>query len=289
MKDPQSLTRNGRFSLRLTSAVAVVCLGIACQSQGQILNLSDGNSLAQINAGTQAGMFNWTVDGINQLNQQWFWLRVGGAGTESSINNISAPAIQLLGANVATITYANALYSISTTYTLRGGLAGSGASDIGESIVINNLSSNAAVFHFYQYSDFRLGGTPADDFTALSKSMITGLYNEAAVWDANFVLTENVDTVVSPGANHGEIAPIGVTLGKLNDGVATTLNDVAGPLGPGYNTWAFQWDLTIAAHDSVIISKDKNLQAALIPEPSTIALGLMGLVLFWRRMSRRAV
>ncbi len=293
MKDAQSLTRKGTSSLRLAAAVAVVCLGIVWQSQGQgapvpiLVTLNDANSSAQIAANTQQGMFNWTVDGINQLNQQWFWYRIGTTGPEASINSISAPAITQPGANVATISYANALFSVSSTYTLRGGLAGSGASDIGESVVINNLSGAVLNLHFFQYSDFSLGGTPQNDFTALSRSMITGLYNEAAVWDANLVLTENVDTTASPGANHGEVAPIGVTLISLNDGSPTTLSDVAGPLGPGHYTWAFEWDLNIAVGDSIIISKDKNIQAALIPEPSALGLVLVGLGVFCRRMSRR--
>ena len=42
--------------------------------------LTDLNSSAQINDASQNGMFNWTVNGVNQLAQQWFWYRTGSTG-----------------------------------------------------------------------------------------------------------------------------------------------------------------------------------------------------------------
>src|SRR3989442_15907678 len=74
-------------------------------SQAQIITLSDNNSHAQIDPTSQAGMSNWFVDGQNQLQQQWFWYRIGNLGGESSINTISAPAVTLVGLNTAYITY----------------------------------------------------------------------------------------------------------------------------------------------------------------------------------------
>ncbi len=58
--------------------------------QAQIQTLTDNNSVAQINPNSQSGMFNWSVDGQNQLNQQWFWYRIGNT-PEQSIDTISAP------------------------------------------------------------------------------------------------------------------------------------------------------------------------------------------------------
>ena len=73
----------------LLSSSLVVCallaLAVVQQSQAQIVNLTDQNSLAQIDVSTQAGMFRWSVDGTNQLSQQWFWYRVGNAGPEADI------------------------------------------------------------------------------------------------------------------------------------------------------------------------------------------------------------
>jgi len=48
-------------------------------------------------------------------------------------------------------------------------------------------------------------------------------------------------------------------------------------------TWAFEWDPTIAAGQTFLINKDKNLS---IPEPGTlmlISIGLVGGLVFQRR------
>jgi hypothetical protein len=63
------------------------------------------------------------------------------------------------------------------------------------------------------------------------------------------------------------------TVNALNDGVATTLNDVSSA-GPGDVAWAFQWDFSLAPGDVYIISKDKNIR---IPAPGAVILGMMGL------------
>ena len=270
------------LGMKLTLCSAAICVGIwQCQAgPTPSVTLTDGNSVALIDTSSQAGMFNWSVNGINQLNQQWFWFRTGSAGPEHSIDTLGAPTIVSGGAKSATVTYTSSgQFSISTTYTLRGGApVTSGASDIGESIVIDNLSSAQLDFHFFQYADFSLGGTPANDRTQLGVSGISGLFNEAAVWDSALSLTENVGTSAIPGANHGEVAAIGTTLGELNDANPTTLSDVAGALGPSHNTWALEWDLQIANGGSAIISLDKNLQTVLVPEPSSLALISLGLI-----------
>jgi len=265
-------TGTGRMSF--SSMLALAAAGFVCQAQ--IVTLNNANSSASINFGSQAGMFNWIVDGHNQLNQQWFWYRMDGMVGQLSIDTLSAPTLTLNGFNVATATYFGAGFNLSTTYTLTGGQAGSGVSDIGESIRINNTSATSLSFHFYQYSDFTLGGTPQDDTTTLGKS-ISGKFNEALVSDDVHLIKESVDTVDTPGADYGEVAPKGSTLASLNGGTNYVLNGAAGPFGPGYYTWALEWDLNIAPGGSVLISKDKNLQFV-VPEPSAVLLIPLGML-----------
>jgi len=115
-----------------------------------------------------------------------------------------------------------------------------------------------------------------------------GKFNEAYQTDGNLSLSEIVsDTVTTPGADHGEAGIYAATLAKLNDGLATDLNDAVGPVGPGNVTWTFQWDFNIPGGGTVIISKDKLL---VVPEPSPlflVATGLVGYGLLRRRASRR--
>jgi hypothetical protein len=215
------------------------------------------------------------VDGVDQLYQQWFWYRVGATGAEASIDTISAPTVSAIG-RVADITYANALFQMSITYTLTGGTAGSATADIAETIRIINLTSNDLDFHFFQYSDFDLNGTSGQDTVT-----ITAAHNTVRQTGIGQVLSE---TVVGPTPNHWEVGLFPDTRDKLNDGSPTTLDDSFGPLF-GDATWAFEWDQTIAGGGTFLISKDKRLAPVPLP-PSVLLLGsgLLGLVgLRWRR------
>lgn len=258
------------------------------QSQAQIVTLTDQNSVAQIDTGSSAGMFNWSVQGQNQLAQQWFWFRVGPSGAEHPINTISAPTITTPNARTLYTTYNNGAFSVEVDYSLTGGSAPSGRSDIGESIRINNLTGAPLDFHFFQYSDFDLGGLTGGQTVQLGRNL-GGFFNEALQTGPGAILGETVrsDTGVVPGAAHGEVGLFNATLVKLNNGVADNLNDNAGPIGPGDATWALQWDMLIDPGSSALISKDKFIQLT-VPEPSALALisvGLAGLALRKRRSS----
>jgi len=96
------------------------------------------------------------------------------------------------------------------------------------------------------------------------------------------------EAVVSPSANNGEVAPYDQTLLKLNNNAVDSLNGVLGPMGPGDNTFAFQWDFIIAPNGSQVISKVKSLQVQVVPEPTAAALGLLGIgVLVGRRCLKK--
>jgi hypothetical protein len=249
-----------------------VLLLVAASSPAQIQTLVNNNSFADINPNNQQGMFDWFVDGQNQLFQQWFWYRVG-LNPEQSIDTISAPLITRPDAKTAYITYNNGAFSVEVDYVLTGQSPGSGQADIRESIRIHNFTASPLDFHFFQYSDFNLLNDPNGDNVALGTDL-NGLFNEAfqtkGPLNTSSILSE---TDVTPGANHGETAFAGATLGKLNNGVPDNLNDNAGPTGPGNVTWALQWDYQgtsmIAPGGDALISKQKFLQ---VPEPSAFAL-----------------
>ena len=281
-------------SFRRVLSLAAVLLS-ALSAHAQTVNLTHNNSSASINlngTGTGAGMTGWTVDGINHLSQQWFWFRAGGMTSEQTINTIGGLSFSMPDSRTLYSSYFNGSYGINIAYLLTGFSPGSGISDISESITITNATAAPLEFHFFQYSNFQLGGNSSDTTVQLGRNL-RGLFNEASVIKTNpafvFALSE---TVVSPGANHGEAENFSFTLGRLGDALATTLNDNSGPVGGGISdpTWAFQWDFIIAPGSSVGISKDKYLQVIPIPEPSALALvavgGLAGLAL---RRARRKV
>jgi hypothetical protein len=269
MKNPTGYLSNRTRTFCLAIA-ALFSFAMVLPSQAQIITLTDPlfpGVAAQINAGSQAGMFNWTVGGINQLTQHGFWYRIGTAGPEQSISTISAPTITQTTPNQATALYNNGAYSVQVLYRLTGNTASSG---INESIRIINNTTNSADFHFFQYSDFDLNGTSGGQSVQFSPPQVTQTLG--SVWSASQIVTAT--------PNHSEAAFFNATLNSLNDGVATTLNDNLGPVGPGDVTFALQWDFTLAAGGSKLISPILTVQ---VPEPSALVLLALGLAAFTLR------
>src|SRR5262245_8774916 len=38
------------------------------------LTITDGTSSISVDPAVQAGLFDWSVGGVSQLNQQWYWI-----------------------------------------------------------------------------------------------------------------------------------------------------------------------------------------------------------------------
>jgi hypothetical protein len=273
-------------------AVNVIAMVAALSAQAQSVTLTNLNSSATINLNSgnpsTAGMVDWSVDGYHNLSQQWFWFRADGMSREQTIDTIGGlNATASPDGRTLYTSYFNGSYGIRVDYLLTGFASGSGISDISENISITNGTANPLEFHFFQYSDFKLGGSPQNTIVTLGRNL-RGLFNEASLekTDPAFRVALS-ETVVTPGANHGEAAIGGLTFGRLTDNLPTTLNDNAGPVGGGITdpTWAFEWDFIIAAGSSVGISKDKYLQIVAIPEPGTAALLGIGcaMAVVWRR------
>lgn len=276
--------------MKYLSIVRFGCSVIAFQAgslvaQAQIFTLSDNSATADVNVGSSSGMFNWTVMGQDQLFQQWFWYRVGASGPEAPINTISpALAVATNGTRGLSTTYSQAQFSVGVEYLLTGGLLGGKKSTIAETITIHNSSLSTLDFHFFQYSDFDLGGSTGGDSVVIGKNAFTGLYNSADQFDPLHTFQESV---VSPGANHAEVGFYPSTLNKLNDLNADTLNDVTSLTGPGDVDWAFEWDFSIAPGESTVINKSKSVE--LIPEPTSMALLVSAAAFCTMRRIRRRI
>jgi len=251
----------------VSAAVITAVVGLAPpRADAAPIALNDLNSSVLIDPNSQAGVFSWFVDGTSQLFQQWFWYRVGSTGPEASIDTISAPAVIVNNSNfnpgddTAAIRYTNGTLQVDVSYQLNGGSIGSRQSDLGELVKITNLSNASQDVHFFQYSDFDLGGTPAGDVGSFVNP------NTADQRDA-LGTTYLSETVATPAPNEYQFGTWPNTLGQLNDGSATTLNNT--PSAVGDVTWAFQWDRSLAPGDVLLISKDKRIG---VPEPASLFL-----------------
>jgi len=267
-----------QFALALAVALAAVPAAYA-----DPIALADGNSTEYIDPTSSAGVYHWDVQGQNQLYQQWFWYRVGDTGPEQSLDTISAPNISSPSAGITNVTYDNGTIGVTIRFSLAGGAVmpeGSIATaDLGEQITFTNHAANAANIHFFQYSDFDLGGPGGDSVELLTVTPpLSGLLG-AYQWDGANNIRET--TVDAPWANHGSVDYFANTVNLLNDGLPTTLNDNAGPVGPADVTWALQWDMPLSANGGTgQVSKDNYLSVMIVPnggstpEPTTI--GLLG-------------
>jgi len=233
--------------------------------------LSDGGSTATVDLnGSNAGMNSWSVNGQNQLNRQWFWYAIGSTAPQP-IDSLGLSSYYTTGNNEVTATYQNAQLALTIDYVLAGGGVGSGSADITESISAVNNSGASINLHFYQYSDFNLLGSGANDKVQLFG--IPGSWDFVQQTAGSSGIGE---AIVAPDANHGEAALVGQTLAELNGASALTLNDNPSA-GPGDVTWALEWDPTIANGGTFDLTKDKSLFIQVVPEPSTIALIALGL------------
>ena len=245
-----------KFTHLLTFLTLLMVLALCAGPANATLTLSSGNSTALIDPSSQAGMYNWTVNGVNQLYQQWFWYALG-TGSDQSIDTLTLLSDVVLN-GFADVKYQGAGFTIEVAYNLTGGAAGQYSSDLSETINIINTSTGPLDFHFFQYSDFDLNGTPAGQTVLLRNA------NTVDQFDGSAHLSE---TVATPPPNEWEVGLYALTLNSLNSG-AYELNDVSGPV-TGDATWAFEWDKTIGVGQGLLIGKDKNLSST-VPEPATI-------------------
>lgn len=258
--------------------IGVFFLAAATSVGATVFTLEDNNSTVVIDSASSSGMSEWTVDGTDQLYKQWFWYRVGDTA-EASIDTLPllketvADFSLYTGNDHLSLIYGNdpGPFTIQVNYDLTGGSAGSFNSHIAETIKITNTGASSLDFHFYQYTDFDLNGTPNDDTAERIND------NTIRQWDTGGgIQFGEVTTTTTPDHYQIDIHPNIINM--LNDGDADDLLDITSPLGPDDITFAWQWDVTIGAGDNVIISQTKTMSP--VPEPGTlllIGLGFLGL------------
>lgn len=288
-----------RFAKSLSAAVAAAAFSCSVvPAEAGLITLENYNAVAQFatestDSPATKGLYSWQVDGVDHLNQQWFWFRVGAAEAERPIDTLTqVQAITLNvdgtpGDDALLVRYrdANQRYEVSVRYTLTGGEASSGVSSLEEVIRVVNLTNAPLDFHLFQYVDFDLNGTDDDDSVVLSGTPV----NTALQTDASLEISE---TVVTPPPSRYEVSEYNSAGGleeRLNDGLPSTLTNTLGPLSNLDATWAFEWDFQVGPGGSYLISKNKSLRGVAVPEPSSLvllgSLGAAALVL--RRRAAR--
>jgi hypothetical protein len=254
---------------RIGILAVVIALGWGAGAMGEIL--VDGNSAAHLDLSPGSNIMDWwQVNGIDHLCEQSFWIRLGDE-TPTILSSLALASSAMPAPNYLTATYAdpNQRYEVDLAFLLAGGSSvGPVSSDLAESIRIRNTSGAPLAIHFYQYVDFNVAGTWYDDGVQMSGGMFG--VNTVDQWEGPYSLAE---TVVTPRPSHYQADWWhGGFLGLFSDASYNLSNKTSEEQTD--LVWAFQWDTTIAAGGSFVISKDKLLTT--VPEPGTLGL----LVLF---------
>ena len=235
--------------------------------------LADGNAV--VNGTDTDGLTNWITDGIDDLfNQDYYW-RIGNTSGEAQVGDIGPGVITQLAANIVNVSYTHAAFRIDMYYSLIGGAAGSGTSDIGEIVRVTNLSNGALNFHLFEYDDFDINGSAGGDFASSLNSSTIGQSDGP----------RRVTVGATPPPDSWQIAPFNGLLVSLNDATPTNLNNTGSGLGPDDLTFAMQWDRTIQAGGSFLMSKNKRVET--VPEPATMAALGLGLAAMVRRRAKK--
>ncbi len=256
-----------RTTIKATAVLAALATAtFAHAGEGEFDTLlADGNSTAGFN---DQGQISWIVDGVEQLFDQQFYFRRssdtreyvlgdGGLGNIGSFVTDTNPFRDDRDDAFGNLYADQSGLEIETVFTLRGGNAGSGRADLAESITIRNTGLQTISLSFFQYVDFDLGGDASDD----TGWIVNG--NTVRQEDAEFSVAE---VVVTPAPMAWSVSDYPLLDDALNDDDIDNLDNNSH--ADGDIAWAFQWNITLDAGDSFIISKDKSI----VPAPGAIAL-----------------
>jgi hypothetical protein len=228
------------------------------------LSVSNGNASIAVDPGSVFGLSSYTVDGTEQIFEEWFWFRRSGDLYEQPLNNLSLTSAAAAG-NQIQLSFAGDNLGVRLGYQLFGGTPGSDTAGLRETVVLQNPSNTALQLAWFMEADFDLDAFGGSD-------VIAGGLNGILQTDGHTTLA--VSSSLTPSAF--QAAPFPDLFLSLSDFSITNLDNSGIPFGPGDGTFAYQWNLSIPPNSSLTYTIDKNF----IPEPATgelcvVVLGLL--------------
>jgi hypothetical protein len=230
-----------------------------------LITLQSGNSVVQINPTDDQGVFSWKVDGVERLYQQWFWVRQGASGPQTSLDTLSAPLGIALSSSNATINYVAAPLNVNLGFVLQGGAPGSNASDLAETLSVQNTTNSAITLHLFQYADFDLAGPAGADTISFPTT------NSVVQQGGNTIM---IETVQSPPPNFWEASFYALTLDRILGSSPATLSDAITPPSAGDQTFAYQWDMTLGPGQTLTIDSTQSIRPVTTSSDITSSIAL---------------
>jgi hypothetical protein len=232
--------------------------------------LTSFNNTLDVNSDTGAGVTNWTINNQQQLFREWFFFRVGTA-TNGPFNSTTLQGTPVISGGDYTATYAVAnSWTVNMHLTLVGSPTNFFTGDLAETVTVTNNGTAALPFTIFEYTDWDLAGTIANDTVTL----LPTTSNAALVTVVDDGFTATTSVLTSLPISRYELANFNTTLVKLT----TTNSDLSNVYSTGTvppftgpdTTWALQWSLNLAPNQTFTISKDKLV--TFIPEPASLVM-----------------
>jgi hypothetical protein len=233
------------------------------------IGLQDRNSAVQIQATNEWGMFSWTVDGVSQLFQHWFWVGFG-SNAQTSVDHFGTPWGLTYFRTNAVLNYFAGGLSLQLGFNLQGGAPGSQTSALAEQLVLQNITNVSVTAHLFAYTDFDLAGNYSNDI--VSHPSIGTIVQQGKGQSVT-------QSLLSPTPSDWETSFYAITLDNLDGPNPITLSDTFIPLAPGDQTFTFQWDITLAAGQTLVVNLTNHLQP--VPIILNIARAGGNILLSW--------
>ena len=226
------------------------------------------NTVVNIDPYTQAGIYEWLVDGTNHMRQNSYWFSVG-SGPITPISSLGSITVTPIMDMMCSVLYSGSLFDMEISYMLMGAPLGSGQSDIAQIVSINNKTGSVLDFSLYEFVNLDLNGKSLGQSGTLPNS--STLSQTEGTTESQWSAIE-IPSII-------EVGDAATLLAKLNNSTPFVANsnyegDVAA---------VFQWNMALG--DSAMMSQDNALFNGAVPEPAsmTVFAALFGLVPLMRR------
>ncbi|MFO0839763.1 MAG: hypothetical protein U1D55_14730 [Phycisphaerae bacterium] len=220
----------------------------AAMAQGVI---TDGTARFEFSTSTTPGLCNYAPDTTattdDVLFQHWLWYRIVGVGTAEARFTWPPPSQNYTG-NLATLSWTGLGSSFDAIWTLRvrDGL-NVGEATLSESLSLTNTTGSPLQLAVFNYADFDVYGTSgaASDDVSLAAPGRLRFEDQTPNRFCEFSCASAVAYQVSPFATLRT---------ALDDTSVTDLNNTGVPATNIDGTGAWQWNVTVAASQTVRLS-----------------------------------